>query len=578
MKLLYLENLCEYFLKNNVMHYSANENQNQPLYVQAPGTVNFSKDDDNSEGLMYAELHVCHTEENVNGSYISKETMEKALPSLKDRPIMGYLHQVDNEWQFWGHNMTLNEDGDIEYQEIPVGHFSESRNPELVYDKKNKKTYVVAQGVIYEDYTHAADVLRREGQCSVSVELAIRDLVYDTDKKVLVLKDFYFSGCTILGIDDAGNEIRPGMTGSHITIDAKDVSKFTLSSEEAESFIIKDHLAPNSIYVNGKLVETLEKLNTTLSTFNNIQNIQEGGGTVKLQELLDKYNKAIEDITFEFEGLTDEELESKFAEVFAEDEDEDNKNDIKNPEEDSNEDLDGVEGEDEKEEDIVINEENNTASTPEINVNQLQKSIGFDGATKNFEISLNDVVFALHRLVQVTYGEADDTYYDVQVYDDNLVMIDCCGMHAYRQGYLANDGEYSLVGERVEVFAHYMTKEEEAKFEAMKADYEKYVAKDVKQQKEALLSSTDYESIRDTEEFVNFSNDVQMIGNEDKYSVSDVNEKLDEMLLNYAKKYSKHADSSKPRTKAVKIPEATEPVAKGPYGSLFSKYSETIRK
>lgn len=566
MKLLYLENLCEYFLKNNVMHYSAKENKDQPLYVQTSGTVNFSKDENDAEGLVYAELHVCHTEENVNGSYIDKEVMEKALPSLVDRPIMGYLHQVNNEWQFWGHNMSLNDDGDIEYQEIPVGHFPESCNPELVYDKGNKKTYVVAKGVIYEDYTHAAEVLRREQECAVSVELAIRDLVYDTDKKVLMLKDFYFSGCTILGVDDNGNEIKPGMTGSRIGfISADNLKSYSITSEEADDITIKNSLEPNSIYVNGKLVETLEKLNSTLSSFNNIQNTQEGGGAVKLQELLDKYNKTIDDITFEIENLTDDELEPKFAEMFADGEEvEDVQDVIKDTEE-----IAGG-----KSEDLEEDKEEPTPE-PEIKTNQLQKSIEFDGEIKSFEVSLNDVLFALHRLVQATYGNTDNTYYDVQVYDENLIMIDCCGGHAYRQGYQANDGEYSLVGDRVEVFARYMTREEEAAFDAMKVDYEKYVAADIKQQKETLLSSDDYESIREAEEFVNFSKDVQMVGNEDKYTVSDVNQRLDEILLNYAKKFSKRNDPVK-KPKAVKIPEPAEPIAKGPYGNLFSKYSESI--
>ena len=39
----------------------------------------------------------------------------------------------------------------------------------------------------------------------------------------------------------------------------------------------------------------------------------------KLNELWAQYNKTLEDLDFEYEGLSDEELEAKFAEVFADD-------------------------------------------------------------------------------------------------------------------------------------------------------------------------------------------------------------------------------------------------------------------
>ena len=40
----------------------------------------------------------------------------------------------------------------------------------------------------------------------------------------------------------------------------------------------------------------------------------------KFEELLKKYNKTVEDITFEYEGLSDEELEEVFSTTFGESE------------------------------------------------------------------------------------------------------------------------------------------------------------------------------------------------------------------------------------------------------------------
>ena len=67
---------------------------------------------------------------------------------------------------------------------------------------------------------------------------------------------------------------------------------------------------------HSKLIETLDKLNKTLSGFNinqnPINNFEKGGfeetNMTKFEELLKKYNKTAEDVTFEYEGLSDEEL------------------------------------------------------------------------------------------------------------------------------------------------------------------------------------------------------------------------------------------------------------------------------
>ena len=56
---------------------------------------------------------------------------------------------------------------------------------------------------------------------------------------------------------------------------------------------------------------------------NTHEDFEKGGSTeknMKFEELLSKYNKAVDDITFEYDSLTDEELEAKFEEEFGTDE------------------------------------------------------------------------------------------------------------------------------------------------------------------------------------------------------------------------------------------------------------------
>jgi len=96
------------------------------------------------------------------------------------------------------------------------------------------------------------------------VELSIRELSYDADEKVLNLDDFYFSGVTILGVDEDGNTVNPGMEGSNITL---------AFSNEGQSVLNLDafNAEHNSVFSNVRCVELLEELNKTLASFKNIK-------------------------------------------------------------------------------------------------------------------------------------------------------------------------------------------------------------------------------------------------------------------------------------------------------------------
>ena len=103
--------------------------------------------------------------------------MEKALPSFKNRPILGYIHEVDGQYEFYGHNMHLDENDNVVYDEIPVGIVPESCDARLEYDEEKDKTYCVINGYIYEEYTKAADIMRREKECAVSC-YAFEDFIH----------------------------------------------------------------------------------------------------------------------------------------------------------------------------------------------------------------------------------------------------------------------------------------------------------------------------------------------------------------------------------------------------------------
>ena len=520
-KIFTLAELAEYVKTGRSFQYCAKD-ENEELKVVIDSIMKYAKKEDDSadtEGLLPVILQACHIEDNINGSYLPEKATKKALPSFSDRPILAYIHEVDGQPEFYGHNMQENEDGSITYFEFPVGHIPQSCNAHLEYDEEKKKTYVVVNGYIYEEYSPAAEILEREGECACSVELSVRELSYNAKDKLLVFDDFFFSGVTILGKDDNGNEVKPGMVGSNIKL---------------AQFESADNLS---------LIEVLEKLNSTLSRFN-INDNQTGKEetTVTLFErLLEQYGKTVEDITFEYEGLSDEELEAKFAEVFGENgegQEDENKGEGSVP----------TEPESQPESDPQTNPETMSAEPvsepdpvsgfePESQPETVEFSVTHNGVTKTFSLSLNDKLSAMYNLINATYGELDNEWYDVVVYEDTktVEMFGYFTGKAYRQTYKLRSDEFSLVGDRVEIFCKWMTEDELNQFENMKSNYaalEQYKndkeAEASHREKMALL--VDYSSIENTEEYK------ELVSNIDTLTNDEVVEKANAIVGKYALK------------------------------------------
>ena len=555
-KLLTLEQLAKFCEENKFYNFSAKES-GYTLSVHVPGELTFESD--STQGLLFATVKVCHTELNRNGSFISEDNMKKAMPSLKYRPFLAYIHQLDSgEYDFHGHDIEIieNEDGEevFVYKEKQVGTFT-SDDPYLEYDKEMDKTYVIATVAIPEDYTMAADIIRRKEGTRVSAELCIDKMSYNAKEKYLELEDFYFSGCTGLGCEKNGDIVREGMEGSRL-----DIQDFSTKNNS-----VCTHYSESN---DSKLIEILEKLNTTISALSNFNiNNPEGkedNGVNKFEELLAKYNKTKEDITFEYESLTDEELESAFAAAFDEqDPEEDPKDEGENPE-------DGGDPEDPE-----VKENEACGGSTKKKKKKKCSITDEDGNVKEFELSLNDVQSALYNLVNDTYAESDNTWYGVTVYDSYVVMYDWWNDKNYKQSYKREEDNFSLTGDRVEVFANWLTKDEENSLAELRANYSAIEAKLTEYQmaeenakKEALFTSNDYKSIALTEEFEKLSND------NEKYSYDELKSELDSVLLSYAKSgnlnFSIKEEKTTKTTNKVGLPfETTQ--KKRRYGSLFSK-------
>lgn len=554
-KILTLDDLYKFFVEQNKTVNFSSKDSGNPIIVTTNGF--FETNESDMPEMLKLELKVCHTDTNRNGSHISTENMEKAMPTLKYRPILAYIHELeDGTKDFYAHNIEIieHEDGETEinYIEKQVGCFT-ADDPWLKYDEENDKTYVHAYAVIPEGYTEAADIIRRKGGTKVSCELIINELSYNAKEKYLDLTDFIFGGCTLLGCDEQGNEIGEGMLGSRA-----DISDFC-------------HKEPVYTY-QEKLIKTLEKLNVVLESFNN--NSEEKGGIEmnKFEELLTKYGKTAEDITFEIDGLSEEELEAKFKEAFEDDNDESKLDD----DDESDSENDDGDNSDDEEEPITTEEEACGKKKK-----KKKCSIDSDGnMSVSFEISHEDIRVALFNLIEVYEAEDNEWYWITNVYDDYFIFENWDGNKIYKQSYSVDGDNVTLSGDRQEVFKMILTESEKLAIEKMREDYEaldakynelktfkdNYEAAELKAKKDAIFARSEYSVLAEDEAFKT------LVADAEKYSVDEVEAKVKAIFADYVIKTGTFSakDDGEKKPKVLGFNFNKKEDKKSPYGNLFN--------
>ena len=538
-KLLYLQDLYDYyFSKNENINFSSKEGDS--IVVHVDGNLNFESD--STEGLTPVVLQSCHIGKNLNGSNIDEEVMEKALPSFKNRPILGYIHEVDGEHDFYGHNMHLDDDGNVVYDEIAVGIIPESCDAHLEYDEEKDKTYCVVKGYLFDEYTKATEIMKRKKRCSVSVELCIRELSYNAKDKVLDIKDFFFSGVTMLGKDENGEEVKPGMANSNI--------KLADFSQESNSMILSES-------INEKLVETIDRLNDTLSKFNIDDSTRKDVNQMEKKDLecFDEEN-SVETI----EG-TEEVIEEKNPESAEE---------ISEENIDETAETEGAE-ENVEEDPEVAGDSENVDPVEEFSV---EESLNDDCKTISFELSFDEITYALYNLV-CQFNELDNEWYFIHsVYEDHFVMQGLYSGCIYGCKYVKEENDISLEGERWALHQELLTDSELASLNEMRSNYscmkeklESYEKAELNALKDAVFKDEAYSEYLEAEEFKS------LIEDKDNYSVEELKDKAE---IAFAKCIKREGAFSKKQKEVEKVSKHTlystsKETVRKPYGNLFDK-------
>lgn len=539
-KLLTLEDLVKFCKEQNFSNFSSKDTGYQ-LSVQVPANFEVDGNTYQDNTLLFGKVKVFHIGPNRNGSSVTKNAAEKALSTIAYKPLLANFCEVNGVKDFTSHDMELNDDGSVTYIEHQIGCFTADA-PVIQYDETTEKEFVFAKVAIPREYTDACDIIERKNGTKVSVELLVNEMNYSAKDDILELTDIIVQGCTCLGTNpETGDSVEEGMQGARL-----DIVDFSVDNN---SIVDKSN---NEL--NSKMLEILEKLNDTISNFN-IQNFnQEGGENAmnKFEELLDLYGLTSEEIEFEVEGLSDEDLEAKFVEVYGDAEEFKKKRKCAENSDDTEDDEDFA-GCGKKKKRCAVNTENSTVE---------------------FELSHDDIRMALYGLLESTWDENSyawvcEVYDNYFIYQKETYGDDGYEYKYYKQSYSKNEDNVELSGDPVEVFSTFVTESEKtaldmirSQYEELKAFKDQYDAAQTKAQKDEILESAEYAEIKDSEEFK------ALVADAEKYSVDELKVKADLIFAAAMKK--KFNFESKPEKKSVGINFNAEPdKKKQAYSGLF---------
>ena len=585
-KLLYLSDLYNYFVSQNKNVRFSSKDDDTTIVVHIDEPFTYSKTEDN-ELNMYCPIRLCHTLKNANQSHISDKSMKDAIPTAYNMPILGYIYRDDNdEYQFAGHEFFVNDDNELEYEEQPCGVIPESADLKLVKYDGDEKSYLEGTGIVWRTYSKASDIIEREKELSVSVELIVDELSFDAENKVLVIEKFRFSGVTILGKDRyTGKDIQPGMVNSEISI-----SDFSETN--------------NSVFSqNEKVIKLLSELNEKLDGLNIDNQISKEGGNEPLKKEFDEQTEeeikdtpSVESFDGEPEGGDNPEGsdDPEGTDYYEEPEGEggDNPNPELDPTSDPNPlgDDDSSDDDDDSSDDDSGDDDSGDDEPEGIPLGQRDDDDTAGGSKKysvevtsddkvhQFAVSLQAKIEALYTLVNDTYAEQDGVMYDCEVFDDDkyVIMSSWWTNDAYKQSYKVKKDVYSLVGDRVPVKAVWCTEDEQKALENMRANYssieEKLSQYESEPEKIEVLESEEYAQIRETDAY-------KELANRDTYfsmSKDELTQKLDACLLEYAKHNKIEFSVTEPKqVVGVKLfgnlSKKGSEITQGRYGGIFKK-------
>ena len=557
-KILTIEDLIK-FCRTNKMYTFSSKESGKPIVVQSIQDFSSADIEESDDGKLYCKVRVCHTLLNRNKSFISEESMRQAMPTLKYSPLLAKIHQLDDgTWDFHAHDrhMETDEDGNeyVVYDEQQIGTFT-ADEPYLEYDEKLDKTYVVARVAIPEEYTRAADIIRSKKGTKVSCELIIYECSYNAKEKYLQLDNFRFNGCACLGSEKDGTPIGEGMLGSKLTLE---------DFSEDNNSLVK---------FSNQLNEMQVKLNELEARFI-INNSNRKEDEIEVENIKDNFEEVTEaEKVTETEETTEEEVtvtENESEETV------DEASDDETVDEENSEEATDESDEETKDEESTVKEDNacGGGSTGTTKKKKKKNSVENEPMTKTYEISHDDIRYALYNLLSY-YEESDnDWYYITGVYDSYFVYESWNGGKIYGQKYTKDNDNVAFDGERYTLHKEYLTDSEYTELQSMRSNYvalkefkETAEKNELHAKREEILNSEKYEAVSETEAFK------ELVKNMDNYSLEELEKEAKIIFADNfnMETFAAHTEKSQKNSTVKVFANVNKSKKDSRYGNLFSK-------
>ena len=554
-KILTIEDLIK-FCRTNKMYTFSSKESGKPIVVQSIQDFSSADIEEPDDGKLYCKVRVCHTLLNRNKSFISEESMKQAMPTLKYSPLLAKIHQLDDgTWDFHAHDchMETDEDGNeyVVYDEQQIGTFT-ADEPYLEYDEKLDKTYVVARVAIPEEYTRAADIIRSKKGTKVSCELIIYECSYNAKEKYLQLDNFRFNGCACLGSEKDGTPIGEGMLGSKLTLE---------DFSEDNNSLVK---------FSNQLNEMQAKLNELEARFI-INNSNRKEDEIEVENIKDNFEEVTEaEKVTETEETTEEEV------TVTENESEETVDETSEGEtvdEENSEETIGESDEETEDEESTVKEDN-ACGGGSGSTKKKKKNNSVEPMTRTYEISHDDIRYALYNLLS-SFEELDNEWYFITgVYDTHFVYESWNGGKIFGQKYSKENDNVALDGERYTLHCEYLTDSEFAELQSMRSNYaslkefkENAEKNELHAKREEILNSEKYEAVSETEAFK------ELVKNMDNYSLEELEKEAKIIFADNFNMKTFAATTEKTQKKStVKVfANVNKSKKDNRYGNLFSK-------
>lgn len=244
------------------------------------------------------KIRIAYTGINRNNSYISKESFEKAIPTIYNCPIIGEFIETAEDWGTHGGKIEISDKG-VKYIQTtkPYGVINENSEitwEDVVEEDGTINTYLCATGYLWTGrYSEAETVIESSKSQSMEIEIAKGEFKNIGGQNVYDIGEFIFSAFCVLG-----GSVEP-------CFESSEVKAYTL---DKDSF--KAEFTEMLNELKQSISQDMEKSNF------DINNNKEGGNDLVNEklELITKYNLTVEQLDFNVDEFSLEELEIKLKE------------------------------------------------------------------------------------------------------------------------------------------------------------------------------------------------------------------------------------------------------------------------